>query len=387
MSTPGDTIEGRLEIRLSTRNSAVSILSSRPLLVARLFEGKSVEETLTLVPLLFNVCGQAQSIAAVRAIESASQRPASPADEANRHTLKQLETLREHLWRVLLEWPGFYGGERVTAALVETTGQLEAMKQAVDPQYRLCSRPQPNAPAVDRTDFVHHLAALRNSLESRLYATDLDTWLALDASGLQDWFRSADSPAGRLLRFVDDNDWSGLGPTTADAMPWLDDDQLLTRLDADDADSFIAEPQWQGERLETGPAARLHRHPLLVELAQRHGHGLMLRLVARLIEIAQITRQLADPGAGGEPFSCSAGLAQLEAARGRLCHRVTLAGDKIESYRILAPTEWNFGPTGVAAEALRGVHYQATESARTQASLLIHAIDPCVGYNLKIEAA
>ncbi|MBK6630066.1 MAG: nickel-dependent hydrogenase large subunit [Betaproteobacteria bacterium] len=36
----------------------------------------------------------------------------------------------------------------------------------------------------------------------------------------------------------------------------------------------------------------------------------------------------------------------METARGTLLHQVTLAGDHVAHYRIVAPTEWNFHPRG-----------------------------------------
>jgi Ni,Fe-hydrogenase I large subunit len=66
---------------------------------------------------------------------------------------------------------------------------------------------------------------------------------------------------------------------------------------------------------------------------------------------------------------------------------VLLEGDRIERYRILAPTEWNFGPEGPAARALADIAGRPVDIARTQAQLLIHAIDPCVGYDLEVKSS
>ena len=78
------------------------------------------------------------------------------------------------------------------------------------------------------------------------------------------------------------------------------------------------------------------------------------------------------------------GIGQVDAARGRLVHRAIVDGDRVESYQILAPTEWNFHPRGVLANSLAALDASDKETLTEQASLLITAIDPCVGYELRI---
>ena len=109
-------VEGRLDIHLAPARRPVTIRSSRPLAASRLCEGPSIGETLGLVPRVCNGCGQAQRTAAIRAIESAQGSAAGAAVERARDLLVQLETLREHLWRVLLEWPAFYGAAPASAS-------------------------------------------------------------------------------------------------------------------------------------------------------------------------------------------------------------------------------------------------------------------------------
>jgi coenzyme F420-reducing hydrogenase alpha subunit len=78
------------------------------------------------------------------------------------------------------------------------------------------------------------------------------------------------------------------------------------------------------------------------------------------------------------------GMAHSEAARGRLTHFIDIENDTINKLVILAPTEWNFHPEGVAAKSLNDLDASSPHELRQQAELLIHAIDPCVGYHLNI---
>jgi uptake hydrogenase large subunit len=73
----------------------------------------------------------------------------------------------------------------------------------------------------------------------------------------------------------------------------------------------------------------------------------------------------------------------VEAARGRLTHRATLAGGVVSRYQILAPTEWNFHPQGVVARGLIGFPCGDETTFSRQAELFIKAVDPCVGYRLE----
>ena len=72
-------------------------------------------------------------------------------------------------------------------------------------------------------------------------------------------------------------------------------------------------------------------------------------------------------------------------ARGRLAHRVELAGERIRDYRLLAPTDWNFGPNERLSGALAGMPAPDSETARQRAGLALLALDPCVPAVVTVE--
>jgi Ni,Fe-hydrogenase I large subunit len=78
------------------------------------------------------------------------------------------------------------------------------------------------------------------------------------------------------------------------------------------------------------------------------------------------------------------GLAQVEAARGRLVHRVEVERGSVRRYQILAPTEWNFHPDGAAARALLNLPAGEAALQRRLAAALINAVDPCIDYDLVV---
>jgi coenzyme F420-reducing hydrogenase alpha subunit len=379
-------IEGRLTIRIGPAQGQVEIASTRPLLASRLFEGKVIDEVLNTIPLLFNVCGRAQSVAAIRAIESARQTSATGPVEQGRSLLIQLETLREHLWRVLLEWPEFHGQRRETVLLAGWMADIQAINGLIDPNGLLCREPGLSQAAAPSDDLQRRLATLCDGLGQGLFGCLPQRFATFDADALDDWVDNTDTPATRMLQFVRDRGWEALGPTSAEVLPALPAEALRARIDANDADGFIARPTWDGQPRETGPAARHSAHPLIKGLQGRYGRGLLVHLAARLLDMAETIVGLRGPLVAERPMPDVPGLCQLEAARGRLCHRVLLDGGRIERYRILAPTEWNFGREGPAAQALADITDPQVETAKTQAQLLIHAIDPCVGYDLEVQS-
>jgi coenzyme F420-reducing hydrogenase alpha subunit len=57
---------------------------------------------------------------------------------------------------------------------------------------------------------------------------------------------------------------------------------------------------------------------------------------------------------------------------------------RISSYQILAPTEWNFHPQGLVKNSLCHLSINHPQQLEKLARLLVNAIDPCVGYDLRI---
>ena len=131
-------------------------------------------------------------------------------------------------------------------------------------------------------------------------------------------------------------------------------------------------------------------------LGELHGNGLLPRLTARLVELAELVGEIRagipdlqreQAGSERSDVESGVGISQVEAARGRLVHRVRLESGLVASYRILAPTEWNFHPDGVLVRGLAGLEADSELSLKAQADLLINTIDPCVGYRLRIDEA
>ncbi|WP_457673309.1 nickel-dependent hydrogenase large subunit [Thiolapillus sp.] len=382
-------LEGSIRIDLRLARGAVqqvSLESSRPVHASRVLEGKPVDEALSLLPLLFNVCATAQACAAVRACEQALEIQEAPASVRHRGLLVKLENLREHLWRVFLDWPGWLGAGPDESAMQQLIRLQGALSGVLDPAQELFS-PGALPDVLEEEAWRSLMEQLETLLEARLFGQRPAHWLeGMDDAALQAWSRRTDTIAARLLRKVLERDWAASGACDVAPLPLLDGCELA---DAFADDRFVEAPLWQGEPRETSALTR-QQGLLMQALGQHWGNGLLPRLVARLVEVARLCGELRalsiePPAALSCPGRPGLGLGQAEAARGRLVHQVILEGRRIRRYRILAPTEWNFHPRGVVARGLATLEGDR-ETIGEQARLLIGSIDPCVACELNLHA-
>ena len=144
--------------------------------------------------------------------------------------------------------------------------------------------------------------------------------------------------------------------------------------------------------LHSSPFTRRLGLPLIADLTRKLGNGLLPRLAAQLVELAVLQLRLrtgltrldeaAEPIAGDMPGGV--GIAQVQAARGLLVHRVAVDRGRICDYRILAPTEWNFHPQGVVARGLSALPPTDAATLKRLARLFVTAVDPCVAYHVTV---
>jgi Ni,Fe-hydrogenase I large subunit len=91
-----------------------------------------------------------------------------------------------------------------------------------------------------------------------------------------------------------------------------------------------------------------------------------------------------EPAIHAERTNSTTAVAQVEAARGLLVHRVAMADGLVEDYRIVAPTEWNFHPAGSVTQALAALPSTDRQVAEMQAALFVTLMDPCVAWSLEV---
>jgi len=139
----------------------------------------------------------------------------------------------------------------------------------------------------------------------------------------------------------------------------------------------------------TGALSRLREQPLVAALIQRDGHSAATRIAARLVELAWLLDALrgdAEPSqwVRAWPLGAGVGLAAVQTARGLLMHCARVSDDRVDDYRIVAPTEWNFHPGGALAHGLVGTEADDEATLVARAGLAVLALDPCVGFDVEV---
>ncbi|WP_295888698.1 hypothetical protein [uncultured Thiohalocapsa sp.] len=444
-------LAGQLDIRIqpdpgSDAAPPVRIASSRPLTAARVFARKPLAAVAGQLPLLFSICGTAQALAGARACEAALGLAPAPSAQWARTLLLRAETAKEHLWRLLLDWPQALAGLESVPQWEPPAAQpapgeaaiAAAMRAFLQLRALLGTAGDPFLPGADGVEpapgpVASACATLTGTAAEQVFGAAPAEWLAAtgSAADLHEWAVAAPTPAAALVRAVTEAGLADLGRSAIGTLPAVGDAggllaQLAPPLAAADADAFIAAPELAGLPVETTPFAReLARRGLVAELAAAHGNGLLPRLAALLVELARDAALLAAPwsedarapaGVGcvapqgqGAGTDVRVGLGAAPAARGLLVHRVGLApaavpgAARVLDYRILAPTEWNFHPAGVVAaglggiaaadiappmqgsgSTLRGGAAPARAELEARARLFVTAVDPCVDYELSV---
>jgi len=364
-------LEGELHLVLrlaAGRIARPSLTSTRPDVARSLLQGRTRTEVGAAVPLLFSICGRAQAAASMLACMAAAGEPITTDTLTRGSAAVAAETLRECAWRTLLDWPRWIGEAPTDAAVAAARGSLALRYDAPG---------DPDARAVA-------LAA---------FGVAAGEWLALGSlPELDRWIDAGTTASARFIRRVRDDDgadsdWRGRRQAEAallaphDHAAWVG--ELSAAADADP--DFAGRPTWRGAPAETGALARLQSDPLMVELERRSNSRVPARFVARLRELALLLTGEAVPAVGAMALPSGSGLAWVENARGLLTHEVRLDRDRVTSYRIVAPTEWNFHPDG--ALALSGAPARDAGAAQSLAHRWVHSLDPCVACRVEIDDA
>lgn len=380
--TRWDTLAGEYLLR---PGSIPGVLGQRPVLghgrLGQMLRGQCGTAAVNALGRLFTLCAHAHRRAATLAL-AAAQGQTPSLDAAPAPVALWLETAREHLRSMALDWP-----QRLP----------EAGAAGAD-LYWLRGCPLPlvtrHAP-IDSAAAMAQLRQLRHWLEESMLCQPISHWLQ-DNRAPEAFAGWCQSHAARLppARFL--SAWYPLAgrlhlPTRCLQVlhqdPSLQNPQLTELAQAMVAlPDFVQQPTWQGQCAENGPWNRL-RHGLQQDGTPRSAWW---RLSARWLELLALAQATTDASAG--PHACSPGAAGMlstgalrlahdqalgwcEMARGLLLHWVQLdpAGAVLD-YRVLAPTEWNFHPQGALAQAVAALQPQDQPTA----AMLAAAYDPCV---------
>jgi hypothetical protein len=375
VQTPSMALAGHYTLRPGLR---ASVAGQRPVLgggrLGRLLRGQQGEAVVHTLGNVFTLCAHAHRRTARLALHAAY--PQTSTDlPVEAPVLLRLETARDHLRSMALDWP---------------QRQPSAAHSALDLHWlRDCPLPlMPPAQACPPQEAVTALAQLRDWL-ARLLNQPVQDWLTRHSNteAFAHWCHSRAhdlSPARSLAA------WHPLASTLTPHTRNLDllnsdiavqSTQLRAIAQAMATDSdFVQRPLWRGQCAETGVWTRLRHQTERDTLT----HNAWTRLGARWMELVNLTTtpplttdEQRDPllDSGALFMGQGQAIAWCEMARGLLLHWVQLDPQgRVDDYRVLAPTEWNFHADGALAKALTALPAHDTAAAWCLAA----AYDPCV---------
>jgi coenzyme F420-reducing hydrogenase alpha subunit len=366
-------IEGQININVIRQHfkvEEVRIASSRHLHAAKLLVGKTPEQALAIVPLLFNICGIAHSYNARKVLGLDNR-----ANDNLNKLLVLAETLKEHLLRIFLDTPKLLSIKNNNTNLpfiIQITSNLKKhiLKEG--------NNQRPINQFIDQID---------EYIQKHVFELHIKQWLNIsDTKALFNWSQQSNTIAAVTINIIGINNWQHQGHCKINGLPELKPLEILKKLKDSNNEDFIAFPRWNNQPHETTPLTRQLENPLIQNVLEKYQGGLLVRWLARLVEIAKIPekmRNLLNENSKNIVHNFNS-IAQVEAARGRLIHKADIKDNIVQSYQIVAPTEWNFHPDGLIADSLQNINTQSTEEYTKIAHLLINSIDPCVGYQLSV---
>ncbi|MCP5038696.1 MAG: hypothetical protein GY945_13975 [Rhodobacteraceae bacterium] len=334
-------MSGDIHVKLRVQNGRVDrveCVSSRPTNSAWMFIGKPVERVTRSIGAVYSLCGSAQTIAALMAVENALAISVGPEVRAARDLLRLSEMLTQTAMRLCLHWPSVLGLKPEPKLVRDCLATEQAFETYVmgGPDWKTpgAGLPKPDTAANEvmegLTNSIGETKALTHAIRSGLNALGLQSFGALTG----------------------------------------------------------------GARPEQGALTRNWTHEAVINARFDHGVGLLARLEASLADLNTIPKKMRaalDDLEGSPATSCiqttGEGFARVETARGTLTHQISIKDNKIIAYRIDAPTEANFHSDGPVRQGL--LEADASDiSALTQAAQLhILAIDPCVEFHVEVDDA
>ena len=338
----GGAIHIRLDVK-GGRVAAVDVRSTRPPEAAQVFRGRRPADVARMMGLIFSLCGRAQTVCALEALEQAQGLSHTPETARARDAMRLAEMLSQTTLRVCLDWP----------RLLDVPPRPEIARACLDTE---------------------------RGLEQALFAG-------------ADWRM----PGG--IAFSPDLD--GARAELQELTVLLD--EVVQGDLADKLRAALAKARLEGfgaaesvrEEDEIGALKRQWRAAAVAGARAAHGSGLLARLEARLADVfvllGDLDVALSETHMSDAPVQSAAadgtGRACVETARGPLTHSVTLKDGVVQQYVIDAPTDVNFAPDGVVARGLLDAAGGDEAHLKAAAELFALAVDPCVACHLEVDHA
>lgn len=304
--------------------------------VPKALTGRPLDEALRMVPLLLPICGVAQSVAALRAMEAAEDRDVDPTVEHIRDTALAAEQAISVAWRHAIDWPPLIGFPADPVAILPVRAAMAPLMKAAEGVLRRNGVASPAAKA-DCNKAVDVAVTLAESPMPARIAAALE--------------HAPDDAQDRSLR---------LSGETAAAAAY----DTLTRASFDPLAP-------SGGPIEVGPLAG----------RADAGSGVRARFAAASAQAHEAADRLAAPPATHEPVRIGDfGIGAAMTARGPVFHAIAIEDGRVADWRAIAPTDWHFAPDGPCAAALD----RLSQADRDQgwARWTAASFDPCAQWEI-----
>lgn len=351
----------------------VELQSSRPQGLGRLLQQKPLMQSLTMVPLIYSLCSIAQTVAALRAAESALGLAVEPQAQQARNILLQAEKARELGIRLAHYW--LNNSDQVLLLMQWFTAVNNELKWALQLNPQPVGEHDRGLVAAELKDVLTPLVGTIEELERSIVGEPVESSVGYQLRDLQ-------------KGFGDIHLSSGAKPLEHKVLTDLN--RINRALVKKQAAEFSALPALDGECFETSSWSRNQDSELVMRGRVAGLNQISLRFVAMLVEMQTIPERIALEKPDSTAFSEFEGLGVVAAARGLLIHRIVLDGSsmancKVKDYSIVAPTEWNFHPSGTLVKMLEGVKVER-ERLHSLVEKLIALIDPCVAWEIEVKS-
>lgn len=307
-----------LIVRLAPRHAGhrATIVPAQMQLYPETLVGLSVDDALRLVPLVWNVCGAAQEGAFRAAL-------GLPVDDALTKRIVR-EAIRDHLLHLCVRLPAALG-LRPQPAIVAAFNVREG---------EAANRIFPGGGMPHDVATLRRVCAEEKSLGSELLSSAV----------------------------------SSAAPFCAAQAP------LITGQDA--REGFLHAQQGP---TENSAASRNASHPLLVDISETFGRGVLWRIAGRMVDL----EALAHGAPSAPPAHGRGGYGAAIAARGTMLIRASERASLLENFERIAPTDCAFATGGVATQLMEALPPDNT--AMSRAETLLSVLDPCVPARVEME--
>jgi hypothetical protein len=303
--------------------------------------------------------------------------------------LLDLETIREHCFSIFSKWR-INDNQKINKNMIDLLATLKGINST------LFSVGNPLS-LMDKT--LQSFACIKSLVEK------LKTQLTLTLIGEQFnaetvfnntynfdyWIKTQSSDCAIFLHNIQQSQFGDLGNVKTQFLPNIMPSEMTALLNDD---AFIAQPSHKGICYETTPYTRQINNPLIQQLSAKYGTGLLSRAATQLLEIFELMNRVKSNYTQiysediqynrRASIDATSAVVEVQAARGKLIHSLTIQDDQVKAYRILSPTQWNFHPQGILKQMIQALSFSNKQDLVNKITLLVNAIDPCVGYKIKV---